>query len=154
MNDQSSSRTAAPNSGADLPYTGDVDVARAWEMLNDPKVMLVDVRTKAEWSYVGIPDLEGLGKKVMLVEWQSYPDMARNPTFVTDLEAAGAARDATVLFLCRSGARSASAAALATKAGFAACYNVSGGFEGPHDASQHRGSTDGWKARGLPWIQG
>lgn len=155
MNDLSSSRTTAPNSGADLPYAGDIDATHAWELLNgDPKAVLVDVRTRAEWDYVGIPDLGGLDKKVMLVEWQSYPDMARNASFEADLEAAGATRDATVFFLCRSGVRSAAAAAAMTQAGFATCYNVSGGFEGPHDADRHRGSADGWKARGLPWIQG
>ena len=41
-----------------------------------------------------------------------------------------------------------------TQAGYAACYNISDGFEGPHDKNRHRGSTAGWKARGLPWVQG
>jgi rhodanese-related sulfurtransferase len=41
-----------------------------------------------------------------------------------------------------------------TQAGFKTCYNVAGGFEGPPDPDRHRGKVDGWKAVGLPWIQG
>ena len=68
-------------------------------------------------------------------------------------EAANVAKDAAVLFLCRSGARSMSAAIAATTAGYQTCYNIAGGFEGPPDGEGHRGSIDGWKARGLPWEQ-
>jgi hypothetical protein len=39
-------------------------------------------------------------------------------------------------------------------AGYRACHNVAGGFEGPLDDDRHRGSADGWKAAGLPWLQG
>ena len=36
----------------------DVDVETAWKVLqSSPRSQLVDVRTRAEWSYVGIPDL-------------------------------------------------------------------------------------------------
>jgi hypothetical protein len=40
------------------------------------------------------------------------------------------------------------------EAGYRACHNVAGGFEGPLDDDRHRGSAGGWKATGLPWIQG
>src|ERR1700683_4324901 len=96
----------APPSSFD--YAGDISATEAWERLKgDPKAQLVDVRTVAEWNFVGLPDLAGLGRRVHCVEWQSFPSMAPNPDFVAEvgstLAAAGAGPDATVLFLCRSG---------------------------------------------------
>jgi rhodanese-related sulfurtransferase len=76
-----------------------------------------------------------------------------NPDFVGDLQRAGLRPEAPVAFLCRSGVRSKAAAEAATAAGYAAAYNVSDGFEGPPDATGHRGTTGGWKAAGLPWRQ-
>ncbi len=98
--------------------------ADAWKILEaDPRAQLVDVRTMAEWNFVGLPDLSGLARRVLTVEWQSYPGMGVNPDFagqVTELHRAGegAGKDSTVLFLCRSGARSRAAAIAMTKAGF------------------------------------
>jgi rhodanese-related sulfurtransferase len=80
--------------------------------------------------------------------------MAVNPQFIEELAAAGVDKGAPILFICRSGGRSRSAAMAATAAGYRTCYNVAGGFEGPHDPSRHRGGVDGWKALGLPWVQG
>jgi len=84
--------------------------------------------------------------------------MAANPDFVAEAGAeiakAGADRNAPVLFLCRSGARSRAAAIAMTRAGYTRAYNISGGFEGDLDGQRHRGGTNGWKASGLPWRQG
>ena len=136
-------------------YAGDVSAAHAWERLrSDPGAVLVDVRTRAEWTFVGVPDLSELGKEVVFVEWQSYPSMDANPAFVDEVSAAAPDRQAPLYLLCRSGARSKAAAIALTGAGHAECYNVGGGFEGPHDARKHRGVTDGWKACRLPWVQG
>ncbi|MBM3487886.1 MAG: rhodanese-like domain-containing protein [Alphaproteobacteria bacterium] len=136
-------------------YAGDVDARRAWDMLEkDPAAVLVDVRTRAEWEFVGIPALEPLGRQPVLVEWHGYPNTGTNPAFAKELAAKGVTADRTVLFLCRSGGRSASAAAAMTAAGYARCYNIAGGFEGPPGSDRHRGRVDGWKALGLPWIQG
>ena len=135
-------------------YAGDVTSKEAWEMLkNEPKAALVDVRTDAEWAYVGGPDLAGLGKDLVLVPWQDFPAMGLNPDFASQLEANGVERDSTLLFICRSGQRSRSAAVAMTARGFARCYNVGDGFEGPHDAAGHRGAVAGWKVAGLPWRQ-
>jgi len=76
--------------------------------------------------------------------------MARNPRFGDQL--AHLPRDAAILFLCRSGARSRAAAIAMTELGFARCYNIAGGFEGDLDGERHRG-VGGWKAAGLPWRQ-
>ncbi len=141
-----------------MTYSGDIQPTEAWEMLKgDPKAQLVDVRTAAEWNYVGVADLSPLGRSAILVEWQTLPSMARNPQFEADLaaklKAAGADKQTPIAFLCRSGARSKSAAIAMTAAGFSKCFNVAGGFEGDLDSKRHRGHTNGWKAQGLGWQQ-
>lgn len=139
---------------ADKDYAGDVTAKEAWALLaDDARATLVDVRTRAEWSWVGVPDLSPLGKKPILLEWQTYPDGALNQGFVEELRASGVDADAPLLFLCRSGARSRAAAIAVTKAGFGKCLNIADGFEGPHDADGHRGTVAGWKAAGMPWQQ-
>jgi rhodanese-related sulfurtransferase len=139
-------------------YAGDIGTAEAWEMLTrDPGAQLVDVRTVAEWNFVGVPDIQSLGRKVHCIEWVAFPAMQPNADFVAEasgaVEAAGAGRDTPILFLCRSGARSRSAAIAMTRAGFTQAFNVVGGFEGDLDGERHRGQTTGWKADGLPWKQ-
>ncbi len=139
-------------------YAGDLLAVDAYELLEgDASAVLVDVRTKAEWAYVGTPDTCSLGKTPLFLEWQSYPSMAINADFAADLEAqlrsAGVERGASLVFLCRSGARSRHAAIAMTSAGWAPCFNISDGFEGPLDDSRRRGGAGGWKAGGLPWMQ-
>lgn len=137
-------------------YAGDITPAEAWRVLREnPDAVLVDVRTRAEWSFVGVPDLSGVGKEPVLLEWQQFPTMAVNGGFTADLSSTlGAARkNAPVLFLCRSGGRSRSAAMAMTEVGFSACYNIVGGFEGDLDEERHRGARTGWKAADLPWAQ-
>ncbi len=138
-------------------YAGDISAQEAWRVLSEnPDAVLVDVRTRAEWSYVGLADLGPLGKEPLLAEWQSFPAMNVNPDFASDVSATlgDASRDAPVLFLCRSGARSKAAAIALTAQGFAQSYNIVGGFEGDLDEARHRGARTGWKAAGLPWVQG
>jgi rhodanese-related sulfurtransferase len=137
-------------------YAGDISVADAWEMLkSDPAAQLVDVRTAAEWNYVGLPDLSSLGRKTLAVEWQSFPSGTPNAAFVGEAaQALGATTpDSAVLFLCRSGVRSRAAAIAMTRAGFTRAYNIAGGFEGDLNGERHRGKSNGWKAAGLPWKQ-
>ncbi|MEO7752459.1 MAG: rhodanese-like domain-containing protein [Terracoccus sp.] len=136
-----------------MTYAGDVTPAAAWAALaGDPTAVLVDVRTRAEWSYVGVPDLRAAGKEAVLVEWQRYPSGTANPGFLDELTAAGVDRATPVYFLCRSGVRSVAAAEAATAAGWTSAHNVLDGFEGPHDGQQHR-AVAGWKVAGLPWVQ-
>lgn len=86
------------------------------------------------------------------VAWATGTSLTRNPRFVRELEAK-VRKDEPVLLLCRSGKRSALAAEAAAKAGFTQVFNVLEGFEGELDASHHRGVSDGWRFRGLPWVQ-
>jgi rhodanese-related sulfurtransferase len=139
-------------------YAGDVSIGEAWEILKrEPKAQLVDVRTVAEWTFVGLPDLTPVGREVLCVEWQSFPTMAANSHFVADasakLKRAGVETGSPVLFLCRSGGRSRNAAIAMTQAGYTNALNVAGGFEGDLDEIRHRGKRNGWKAEGLPWRQ-
>lgn len=139
-------------------YAGDLTSEDAYRlMLDDKKAVLVDVRTKPEWAFVGVPDLGAAGKTPIFQEWQVYPAMQQDADFVkrliAALEAGAADRSTPVLFLCRSGARSRAAALALTAAGWSRCYNIADGFEGGLDEKRRRGSVGGWKARGLPWTQ-
>jgi rhodanese-related sulfurtransferase len=142
----------APSSS--LPYAGDINAAEAWEKLAaDPRAQLVDVRTLAEWNFVGVPDLSSLGRQTHCIEWQQFPSGMRNPGFVAEASQVLSDKDAPVMLLCRSGARSRAAAIALTQAGYTSAFNVAGGFEGDADEEGHRGNRDGWKARNLPWRQ-
>ncbi|MEN3975482.1 rhodanese-like domain-containing protein [Emcibacter sp. SYSU 3D8] len=135
-------------------YADDLSPQDAWKLLeSEPSAILVDVRTRAEWNYVGVADLSPLSKKPAFIEWQTFPQGQRNERFADEVDGLGIDRTAPILFLCRSGARSAAAARLMTQKGYARCYNVSEGFEGDPDDARHRGRVNGWKARGLPWTQ-
>jgi rhodanese-related sulfurtransferase len=135
-------------------YAGNVAPSTAWKILSENKdAVLIDVRTRAEWNYVGLPELASAGKTPALLEWQVFPSMQVNPEFVTTLGDAIADKGTPLLFLCRSGVRSAAAAKAMTAAGYSTCLNVSDGFEGPMDAQGKRGSQAGWKVAGLPWRQ-
>ncbi len=136
-------------------YAGDINSREAWQLCrDDPNAVLVDVRTRAEWSFVGLPDLAELGRRPLCVEWQRYPDMAINPNFAGELRARGVGPETTLLLLCRSGQRSRHAAIALTADGYRRCFNVADGFAGPLDGAGHRGTASGWKAAGLPWVQG
>jgi rhodanese-related sulfurtransferase len=132
----------------------DVPPKQAWDALTrDPNAQLVDVRTEAEWAFVGLPDLSDAGKQPVLIPWQTYPTMQVNAAFADHLQRAGLHPDQRLFFLCRSGARSLAAAEAAQAAGYPHSFNVSDGFEGPPDAEGHRGTVAGWKAEALPWRQ-
>jgi len=132
-----------------LPYYGAVLPAEAQAILEAfPNARLIDVRTRPEWEYVGrVPG-------AILIEWTTYPSGARNPSFLDQLKAAADHLDAPVLFYCRSGQRSDSAARAAAAAGYGMAFNVLEGFEGAKDAQGHRGTLGGWRKAGLPWVQG
>ena len=129
-------------------YSGDVTPQEALTLLQEaPGTVLVDVRTRAEWDWVGrVPG-------AIEIDWVQYPDMSRNQQFISELQRQ-VAPDATILFLCRSGVRSRSAASAALDAGFTKAYNILEGFEGDKDADNHRGNLGGWRFHGLPWYQG
>jgi rhodanese-related sulfurtransferase len=140
------------------PRVDEVGPQDAWDILSrDEGAMLVDVRSEAELTFVGGPDLSSLGKRCVHVEWARYPGMERNTAFVDELEESLGGLPPRLLFLCRSGARSMQAAKAVAEASpardFRQCINVAEGFEGDLDEARHRGGRNGWKARGLAWHQ-
>lgn len=129
-----------------LAYAGGLSPQEAWALFSTGQARLVDVRTAEERKFVGlVPDS-------LHVAWATGTSLTRNPRFVRELENK-VAHDDVVLFLCRSGKRSALAAEAAAKAGFANAFNVLEGFEGELDARQQRGGNGGWRHAGLPWVQ-
>lgn len=130
-----------------LPYEGALLPQEAYQLWKEaPNAQLVDVRTRAEWDWVG--RIPGAAE----IELLMYPGSQPNPAFLTALTQK-VGKDALVMFICRSGGRSHNAAMLAMQAGYAECYNVLEGFEGARDASGHRNTQGGWRAAGLPWSQ-
>ncbi len=128
------------------PYAGALTPGEAWTLVARGEARLVDVRSAEELRFVGrVPESQH-------VAWMSGVSLTRNPRFVHELEAK-VDKNEVVVLLCRSGHRSAAAAEAATKAGFRNVFNVLEGFEGDLDEQQRRGTGNGWRFAGLPWIQ-
>jgi rhodanese-related sulfurtransferase len=134
---------------ASLPYFGATTPVETQALLNSlPQARLIDVRTRAEWDYVGrVP-------RSALIEWNTYPDGTRNQGFIDELQRTVTDHDAPVFFLCRSGVRSDGAARAAADAGYTKAFNILEGFEGDKDSKGQRGKVGGWRKNDLPWIQG
>ncbi|MGE0486759.1 MAG: rhodanese-like domain-containing protein [Gammaproteobacteria bacterium] len=121
-------------------------------LADDPTAILIDVRSKVEFDYVGHP------AGATNVMWKDYPGWQENPAFVDEVRAVLAASGGDqvsrpVLAICRSGARSLAAAKALVAAGYTNLYNVEEGFEGDKDGAGHRRTVSGWLAHGLPWEQ-
>jgi rhodanese-related sulfurtransferase len=133
-----------------LTYAGAFSPAEAFELLQlDPRVRLIDVRTRAELDWVGRPAIDQA--QYAHVEWIRYPGSVPNDEFIQQVRQV-ATPDTPVLFLCRSAARSKLAAVAAQKEGFEQAYDLLEGFEGDKDAQGHRKTLSGWCFRGLPWV--
>ncbi len=144
-------RVSASQNGA---YAGDVSPADAYAQLSrDAHAVLIDVRSAPEWQFSGLPDLRAIGKVTQRISLKNYPDFADNPQFLGDVMRAVANKDTCVFFLCKTGGRSAAAAAMLTSLGYSKAYNIEGGFEGEMNQQRQRGQISGWKASQLPWEQ-
>lgn len=137
---------AARAAAAGLPYAGSLTPAEAHQLASEGAAVIVDIRTRPEWEFVGHVE------DAPLIEWKSYGSPRPDPAFVDKL-AARFPKDAAILLLCRSGVRSHHAATAAAQAGFTRVYNVLEGFEGDQDEEGRRGTTGGWRRAGLPWTQ-
>jgi rhodanese-related sulfurtransferase len=127
-------------------YQGDIAPPEAFERLKkNANSVLIDVRTQPEWTFVGVPQVD----RLVRLSWQ----MEVNARFVAEVESMALPKDAEIMCICRSGARSASAASALSGAGFTNVWNVAEGFEGDKDVKGQRGKTNGWKSHGLPWVQ-
>jgi rhodanese-related sulfurtransferase len=129
----------------DLPYAGAVTPVEAWNLVQQGAARLVDVRTQAEFKFVGaVPESVN-------VEWRGN-DILPAAMFVSALRQVTRPSE-PVLLLCRSGVRSHAAARAAAAAGYTRVYNVLEGFEGQRSHEGRRGLVDGWRRHGLPWTQ-
>jgi rhodanese-related sulfurtransferase len=128
-------------------FAGTVSPVEAWQLVDAGEAVLVDVRTEEELTFVGrVPD-------TIHIPWLTWPGMRANRDFLSELENEVPDKATPVLFLCRSGQRSAGAAAAAADVGYEHAFNIAEGFEGALDGEQHRGAAGGWRHHGLPWVQ-
>jgi rhodanese-related sulfurtransferase len=127
--------------------------AAAVALGSTPGAVLLDVRSRMEFDYVGHPP------EAVHVAWSEWPEWKVDPAFAERVTQAllqhGCAepRAVPLFVLCRSGGRSAAAAQFLTEAGYQQVCNIDEGFEGVRDAAGHRNTVNGWRARGLPWVQ-
>lgn len=119
------------------------------ELLQIANAVLLDVRTSAEWQFVGRPSFE----RSVGIQWQTFPYGSQNPNFVAEVADASLTQETPIFLICRSGVRSLAAAEALKEAGYKDLTNVSDGFEGAKNAAGRRGMLNGWKAAQLPWNQ-
>lgn len=139
-----------------IPSVQGILPKEAYQLLHDnPKAVLVDVRSSMEFLFVGHP------KGAVNIAWIDEPDWDINPNFakeVRKLVLGGVCENedhdsVPVVLICRSGVRSLDAGKLLLSEGFAHVYSIEEGFEGPLDDDHHRGTLGGWRFHGLPWEQ-
>ena len=136
-----------------MPKIATIKPIEAWEILSQQAAsIMIDVRTLAEWKFVGVPNLLPIGKALQMIEW-TKGDGAPNGDFMQQVQTVLPNHDAPILFLCRSGVRSHHAAQAICQIHKGICYNILEGFEGALDGEGHRGTVGGWKYHGLPWLQ-
>ena len=114
---------------------------------------LIDIRTKPEWEFIGVPDLSSLNKKTIFISWCVYPEMKINSLFENQITESNIKKNDNIFLICRSGNRSFDAAELLTSRGFTNCFNVKDGFEGEIGHYHQRSTINGWKYCKLPWKQ-
>ncbi len=125
-----------------------IDSQEAFELLKKPATYLIDVRTIAEYVYVGHPEM---AYNIPLLFWvERELDRSPNPNFLDDVKSLFKPDD-TLILICRSGGRSVAAYRLLSKAGFQNLYNIKSGFEGERGENGLR-SVNGWKNSGLPYT--
>lgn len=112
-----------------------IAVRNAWNMLSSDKdSVLIDVRTESEWME-GFPDISSIDKEVKLITISNNVE-----TFENSLYDEVSNREACLVFICRSGARSDLAANIAKSLGYNNSFNLVGGFQA-------------WREEGLPHKQ-
>ena len=119
---------------------------------NNPQALFVDVRSQAEYKYVGYPE------NSILIPWIDDPDWEPNPEAFSDavmqeLDGRENLSDTEIILICRSGFRSNEALKCLENKGFTQVSHVASGFEGDLDENDHRGNLNGWRHDGMPWSQ-
>lgn len=132
---------------AGLGHAGNVSPEEAWKLFVGGHAHLIDVRTLEEREFTGyVPN-------TLHITWPVGPVLRESAGFIYSLKKILPA-NAVIIFICRSGRRSAAAAAAATQAEFSHVFNVREGTDGDRNDSQHQRQLSGWRQRGLPWLIG
>ncbi len=130
--------------------------AEAWQMVQDnPRALLVDVRSSMEYLFVGHP----VG--AVHIPWIDEPNWEINEHFAVEIRKLilggihenNTISSAPIILICRSGKRSLEAGQKLLEAGFTQVYNIDEGFEGELNELHQRSTLGGWRFRGLPWEQ-
>jgi rhodanese-related sulfurtransferase len=129
-------------------------------------VLFIDVRTRGELQFIGMPTLVDAQVPYLVeavpLQWDETASsfkLVPNPDFVAAvdrrLQAKRLTRDAPVIVICQGGGRAARAVNALTAAGYTTAYTVIDGFEGDPVAegpSKGLRRVDGWRNAGLPWT--
>lgn len=128
-------------------------------------VIFVDVRTRAEVAFIGMPLVSDANIPYMMSgDWGNWDEKKKNfklepnsgflLTMDDLIKAKGASKETKIILMCRSGSRSAKAANLLAKNGYTSVYTVVDGFEGDKAKSgdlKGQRVVNGWKNSHLPW---
>ena len=135
-------------------YAGDLNPQDVWLILKtQPDSSLIDVRTEEEIQFIWEPVLNKLNKFVKSIPWVTFPEYKINPNFIEQLHIVVPNKKVALFFICKADSRSRAAAIAATRDGYSLSYSVAKGFEGDLNKNGQRGTTSGWKAENLPWVQ-
>ena len=134
-------------------------------MANMDKTLFVDIRTPSELNYLGAPTVMDAHVPTVFMDSSGWNDKkhrynrTKNNNFVSDVTKAlkkkGLSKSDTVILMCRSGKRSASAVNMLAAEGYTKVYSVVDGYEGgkvKKGANKGKRMKDGWKNSGLPWT--
>lgn len=124
-------------------------------------IKIVDVRTRAEYQFIGHPE----GAYLVPLKFFSNTFKKKgyllvdNTSFSDDIMKRFDPKADKLFFLCRSGTRAAIALNAVVKAGWSAdrVYVILGGFEGgklkdKNSVFNGQRSGGGWRNEGLPWT--
>jgi rhodanese-related sulfurtransferase len=135
----------------------------AYEMATtDANAYILDIRSEAEWIYVGHPgpnrqdEGEDLAGKVVNISYKIWKKklFIENPSFVSDVKDLFEDKENIILIvMCRSGKRSKDAASALEVAGYINVYNMTTGFQGERDQYGYR-TLNGWVIDELPYADG
>ncbi|MGC9370318.1 MAG: rhodanese-like domain-containing protein [Paracoccaceae bacterium] len=162
---------AAPLAAQDIPEKKRtnaglyLDVSQAVEMLQDPEVVFVDVRSRAEVAFLGLPTRVNVHipymQAPMMPEYDAKKhtyNLELNPDFSLDFkayaEANGVDAETPIVLMCRSGSRSALAANLLAELGYKQVYSLIEGYEGDkakEGPQKGQRVVNGWKNAGMEW---
>ncbi len=137
-----------------MPYKRNLLPKQAFENLqNNPEALFIDVRSSAEYKFVGF------AHDSVLIPWTDEPNWQPNPESFADavmnkLKDRDNALDTEIILMCRSGFRSNDALKCLEASGFTHVSHVASGFEGDLDEFDQRGNLNGWRHDGMPWSQG